>query len=137
MANTFTCEGRLGADAETRFTPSGAKIVSFSIGTTTGFGDREKTMWVKGLLFGKLADSKLVDYLLKGTHVFVSGELNQKEFKGRSGDTIKMLELIVSNVKMIGSKASAAKPAEPQRSGGIPQAETMPDYDEFQDDIPF
>jgi hypothetical protein len=49
---------------------------------------------------------------------------------------VKSLELLASTIKLIGSKGSVAKPAEPKRSGGIPQPH-LPDYDDFDDDIPF
>ena len=140
MANNFTFEGRLGADAETRFTPAGKAVTSFNTATTTGFGDREKTTWVKCVMLGALAEGKIKDYLLKGQQVFISGELSMKEFPGRDGQKVKMIEVVVQSVKLLGGKPTQGY-SEPQRSGGIPKAQPplppMGDYDDFEDDITF
>lgn len=140
MANNFTFEGRLGADVETRFTAQGKAVASFSVATTTGFGDREKTTWVKCVMFGALAEGKIKDYLLKGQQVFVSGELSMNEFTGRDGAKVRGIEVVVQSVKLLGGKPNQGY-SEPQRSGGIPKVQPplppLPDYDEFEDDIPF
>lgn len=67
----LTGVGRLGQDAEVRYTKSGTAVASLSLAYDTGFGDEKETTWVKGSLWGKRAET-LAEYLTKGTAVDVT-----------------------------------------------------------------
>ena len=43
--NKITATGRIAADAEVRFTPSGDPVASFRIASDVGFGDKKTTNW--------------------------------------------------------------------------------------------
>jgi single-strand DNA-binding protein len=71
--------GRLGKDPESRFTPTGNKVTSFSVATdnqyTNQAGDKVKeTTWFRVQVWGKMADA-CETYLSKGALVMVSGRL--------------------------------------------------------------
>jgi single-strand DNA-binding protein len=64
--NVFTFTGNLGRDSEKRYTNNGDPILSFSVGVTSGYGDKKVTTWVNCNLWGKRAES-LHEHLRKGS----------------------------------------------------------------------
>lgn len=132
--NNWGFTGRLGKDAEQRFTPSGDAVTSFSVGVTSGYGDKAKTSWANCTLWGKQATG-LYPYLKKGTQVAINGELELREYQSKDGTTGKSLEVRVSSLTLIGSKGdndtSSSKENAPQaQSSGMSEQE-------FEDSIPF
>lgn len=131
MSNSFACVGRLGNDAEVKKSQSGSAYASFRIANDTGFGDRKKTQWIRCLIFGKRAESGLIDYLKKGQQVFVCGELQVETNESDSGKVYVNIDLRVQEVSLVGSRQ---KDETHGQTGGKPKAS---DKDEFGDDIPF
>ena len=93
--------GNLGKDAEVKYTPSGTAICEFSVAVKSGYGEREKTNWVRCAMFGKKAEGQLPQYLKKGTQVAVSGELELQEWEGQNGKGAA-LAVTVQNIDLIG-----------------------------------
>ncbi len=114
--NTFTTTGNIGKDCEgAKYLKSGAAVASFSLATTTGFGDREATLWIRCNIWGKKAESKLTDYLVKGQLVEVSGELSESTWPDKEGNERKSLELKVHGIKLHGKKQSGSdRPGQPE-----------------------
>ena len=110
MSNVFNFTGKLGQDAEVKQLPSGTTILNFSVANNTGFGDRKKTLWIKVSVFGKRAEGRLVEYLLKGTEVFVSGELSQNEYEANDRTIKTSLELNANVVDLIGGNNQQPPP---------------------------
>ena len=79
--------GRVGRDAELRFTPSGDPVLGFSLATDRGWGDNKRTVWFNCSLWGERAE-KLARYITKGTALLVEGEV-EKDKKGYSDYLIK------------------------------------------------
>lgn len=124
-----TIIGNLGKDCEVRVTSNNTTIATFSIADTVGFGDKQKTQWVRCNLFGKRAEGKLVDYLLKGTTVVVFGEVSVNEYVDKSGANRWQLECHVDDIKLVGGKKdSASTPAQSTQNSVA--------FDDS-DDIPF
>lgn len=67
--------GHLGKDPETRFTPSGQKVTTFSIATNHRKGKEDVTIWVRVTVWGDRFD-KMMTYLKKGSGVIVTGKMN-------------------------------------------------------------
>lgn len=129
--NVWTFTGRIGRDAEQRFTSSGDSIVNFNVAVDSGFGDKKQTTWPRCTIFGKRGSS-LVGYLTKGALVAVSGELTMREWEDSDGARRVSLEVRVAEVTLLGSKERAsAPPAEPSANRPAP-----PD-DDLGDDLPF
>ena len=57
--------GHLGKDPETRFTPSGQKVTTFTIATNQRKGKEDVTVWVRVTVWGDRFD-KLLSFLKKG-----------------------------------------------------------------------
>ena len=116
--------GRLGKDAEVRQTQSGA-VAGFSVATDAGFGDRKQTLWFDCSIWGKRAESGLIDYLKKGQQVAVSGDLSEREHEGKVYKQIR-----VDDLDLMGGKQQSAGGS----GGNQPQSAPRDDMD---GDIPF
>jgi single-strand DNA-binding protein len=82
--NQYTILGFIGKDAEVKFLPNGTPVVKFSVATKKSWKDdseewKEKTQWHNVVAFGQ-GFQQLAARLDKGTHVFVQGELNTREY---------------------------------------------------------
>ena len=135
--NNLCATGNLGQDCKTN-NVSGTAVCNFSVAMKSGFGEKAQTVWLDCSLWGKAAEGKLPEYLVKGQQVAVSGELST--FEADNGKTY--LKLRCNSVDLVGGKAEAApapqqrQPA-PQQSAPAPSGQMPPPVDDFDDDIPF
>ena len=82
--NQLTLIGFVGAPADTKFLANGTPVVKFSVATKKSWKEdngewKERVQWHNVVAFGK-AFVPMAERLLKGTHVFVQGELNTREY---------------------------------------------------------
>ena len=108
--NVFTASGNIGRDAEVG-NAGGTSVAGFSLAVKSGYGDKAQTVWVDCSLWGKQAESGLVQYLKKGQFVVVTGELGTREHEGKTYVTLR-----VSNVTL-GGKQDAQKSSQGQQQG--------------------
>ena len=132
MSNVFSFHGTVGRDAEVRYAPSGVAVLNVTVANNVGFGDKQKTNWIRVVLFGKRAEGKLVEHLKKGQQVFVSGELTQDEYKANDGTTKTSLELNANIIDLLGRKNEGGVAAIVQQTKPVAVA-SVP----YDDDIPF
>lgn len=97
MSNSISFVGKLGKDSERKATQNG-QMLKFSVAENVGWGDRKTVNWWNCSLFGKQAEGTLMDYLTKGTSVFIVGEVSFSEYEGKTYNnvTIKHIELVGS-----------------------------------------
>jgi len=148
--------GNLGADPETRYTPSNMAITKIRIATTEVRRDRntgdsqEHTEWHRITLFGKLGEIA-AQYLRKGAKVYIEGRLRTSKWQGQDGQDRYTTEVIADEMTMLdsrgggggggGSTAPFDGPGRGQPEfggggGGAPQTQPSSNQD-FDDDIPF
>ena len=108
--NVFTASGNIGRDAEVR-NAGGTSVAGFSLAVKSGYGDKAQTVWVDCSIWGKQAESGLVQYLKKGQLVVVTGELGTREHEGKTYVTLR-----VNNVAL-GGKQDAQKSSQGQQQG--------------------
>ena len=150
MSNVFSFTGTIGRDAEVRFTPAGLAILNVTVANNIGFGDKQQTLWIRVVLFGKRAEGTLKDYLVKGQQVFVSGELTQSEYKANDGTMKTSLDLNANIIDLVGKRSEAGSSTDNPKAqqstnyGGRSQRQPAqsnqggsPYPDDFNDDIPF
>lgn len=128
--NTLIISGNLGRDAETRYTPSNKAIVQFSVPATSGFGDSQKTTWIRCNWFGDRA-VKVADYLKKGAGVIVQGEFSLNTYTGKDGIEKSSPELNVRELTLIGGKRN-----DEHESAKVPVAKSESIVD-MEDSIPW
>lgn len=89
--------GNLGADAETRHTPSGTSVTSFRLATTYRSKDpnsgewRDRTDWHDVVLW---RGERVAPYLTKGKKVFVEGRLQTRSWDDQTGNKRYRTEVV-------------------------------------------
>ena len=84
--NNFNFSGNVGRDAETKHLPSGTAVMNFPVAVNVGFGEKKSTLWVDCAVFGKRAESGLLDLLKKGAVVVCNGEANLNTYQTKDGE---------------------------------------------------
>ena len=131
--NNITVCGNIAKTAELRTIPQGDQVAQFSVADNQIGKDKQAIFW-NCSLFGKRAAS-LVDYLQKGTAVTVVGQVTQREYVNKDGQTVKAMEIRVSDIALQGGKRDeASRQAAPQRQQA--QKPQGSGFDDMQDDLP-
>jgi len=161
--NKVILVGNLGADPETRYTPSGSAVTNIRLATTESWKDRqtgeqnERTEWHRIVFFNRLAEIA-GEYLRKGSQVYIEGKIQTRKWQDQGGQDRYTTEVIANEMQMLGSRGeggggtasfsgakqpSASAPPEqapqqaPQQVPAAPQPASTAVGDEFDDDIPF
>ena len=145
--NKVIIVGNLGADPETRYTPSGDAVTNIRVATTDRWKDKasgemkEATEWHRISFFGRLAEVA-GQYLKKGSQVYVEGSLRTRKWQDKEGQDRYSTEIRADVMQMLGRREGAGEPpaerseakAEPR-----PAAAKKPagKFDDMEDDIPF
>lgn len=128
--NVFTGIGRVGRDAELKYTQGGDAILRFSVAVDSGYGDKKTTVWLDCAMFGKRGE-KLAEYIKKGDRIGVTGELGVREHEGKT-----YIQLRLNDLTLLGEKK--ADTGNGGRSRPAPSAgPTGGDNPPPDDDIPF
>ncbi len=128
MSNSFNFVGTIGRDAEVKHLSSGSAILTVTVANNVGYGEKQKTNWVRVTLFGKRAEGNLSGLLVKGQQVFVSGELTLNEYQTKDGSTKSNLEVNANIIDLVGGKREQSAAAKPKPVSAV---------DDFNDGIPF
>ncbi len=107
--NITVLAGRLTRDAELRYAKSGTAVGAFSLAVNRSVkrGDKweDEASFFDCTMFGKRAES-LQQYLVKGTQLIVSGELEQQRWE-KDGQNRSKVVVIVNDVQLVGGKREA------------------------------
>lgn len=142
--------GRLGADPETKYLPSGDAVTNLRVATSETWKDKgsgekkEATEWHRVVLFGKLAENA-AQYLTKGSQVYLEGKIKTRKWQDQAGNDKYSTEIHCHEMKFVGGNNGGEgrdsnnggqqrqqRPA--QQGGGQRQQSQQQDMD---DDIPF
>lgn len=108
-----TIIGNLGRDPETRYTPSGALNVQFSVASSRRWRDsqgqdQENTTWFRVTAWGRLAETMVTlserGALTKGKQVYVEGRIEAREFTGNDGQVRTSLDVNANEIQLLGSR---------------------------------
>lgn len=79
--------GHLGADPETKFTPTGKKVTTLRVAVNIKRSNKEETVWWRVTIWGDEFD-RMMPYLKKGSAVFIIGDMSPaRTYQGRDGQT--------------------------------------------------
>lgn len=125
--------GNIGADAEIKDF-GGKEYVSFSVAHSEYGKDQqgnrtEQTVWISVLWYGN--GGGLLQYLKKGTKVFVRGRQRVKLYADKNGNAQVAINLNANEVVLCGAKNDNSN-----QGGGIPMS-TPAQQGEQSDDLPF
>lgn len=126
--NKFCFTGNLGSDCR-RSSAGGTAVCNFSVAVQSGYGNNEQTLWIDVSLWGRQAEGKLPDYLLRGQQVAVSGELGTREYNGKTYLTCR-----ADSVTLIGRREENTSSSTPNTASTSQNVSQPAPKD---DDIPF
>ena len=101
--------GRLGADAETRFTQNGTPVSRVSLAMNRQWTDSDKqvheeTDWMSIVIWKK---ETLATYLTKGTKLYVEGRLQTRSYDDKEGVKRYVTEVVAENLVLLGGTANS------------------------------
>ena len=108
--NKITATGRVVADAEVRFTPSGDAIANFRLASDIGFGDKKTTNWFNCQIWGKRGEA-LAPHLTKGQQITAFGSLTLREWTNKDGAKQLSPDIRIDEIELQGGKREEAAPA--------------------------
>ena len=96
--------GRLGRDPESKFTPTGKKVTTFSVAVSNRWKDKngetkESTEWVNIEAWGRLGEV-CQEYLKKGSLVFLEGRLKTEKYEDK-GDTRYFTKVVIQSLEFL------------------------------------
>lgn len=101
--------GRLTADPELRYTPSGAAVCSFRIAVDRPFnsqsGEREAD-FINIVVWNKAAENT-AKYMSKGRQIAVEGRLQIRSYDGNDGQRRWVTEVVADRVEFLGGGNNA------------------------------
>lgn len=150
--NKVIIVGTCGQDPETRYMPNGNAVTNVSIATNEEWTDKQsgqkvqRTEWHRVALFGKIAEIA-GEYLRKGGQVYIEGKLQTREWE-KDGIKRYTTEIIVDMhgvMQLLGGAPERTQQQRPQQQRTQQQPrerprepqQPAPNYDSFDDDIPF
>lgn len=118
--------GRIGADAELRYVPSGQAVCNFRVASNEFFKDKEGnkkkiTTWTRIVLWGKQAEG-LAPLLKKGRRVMVDGRIRVRTYEDKTGVKHTTTEINGDEVRLL----DYMKKEQAQEEVPAPQPDSMP-----------
>ncbi len=138
--NKVILVGRLGADPQLRYTPSGKATANFNVATNYVWKDQDgnqqdRTNWHRVTAWGKLAEV-MGEWLKKGSYVYLEGRLQTRSYEDTNGVKKWITEVVATDMEMLGKKAEGTG----TQAGDESPAESPPeDFSEGggEEDLPF
>ena len=143
--------GRIGRDAELRYTTGQNPTAVVALTLACDYGrkgqdGKKPTQWVEAVIFGKQAEA-MAPYLVRGQLMhFTIDDAHIEEFKRGDGTPGNKRTGKVIAIKFAGSPPQGVQQNQQPRQQQRPQQQAPqqsqqgtngPDYDSFDDDIPF
>jgi len=99
--------GRLGKDAETKFTPSGLSISKFTLATNRSTKDQQSGEWKDLTDWHNIVvwrTEHVSNFLLKGKQIYVEGRLETRSYEDKEGQKKYFTEVVceAQNLVLLG-----------------------------------
>lgn len=153
--------GNLGGDPDVRYMPNGNAVCNITLATSDTWKDKqtgqhqERTEWHRVVFFGRLAEV-VGEYARKGSKLYVEGRLQTREWEkdGIKRYTTEVVVDIGGQMQLLDGRPDGQQQGRQQppqraqqsagsnayadaRNGHVQHNAPPPDYDQFDDDIPF
>ena len=139
MGNLNLCQfiGNVG-NCETKYTANGKAVFNVSIAVNEKWKDKdgqqqERTEWVRGVAFGKLAEI-MDQYVKKGSPLYISGRMKTDKYQAKDGTDRYSTNIMIDQMQLLGGKQDSAP--HHNQTGGMPSDNSSAGGDGF-DNIPF
>ena len=100
--NNVILVGRITADLEMGYTPSGAACLNFSLAVNRKYNDKEEVSFIGCQVWNKTAEI-MCQYCKKGSQVGITGELIQDRWE-KDGQKQSKIKVVVRNVQFLSIK---------------------------------
>lgn len=134
--NKITLIGNVGKDPEERVTPSGMKMVNFSIADNQRQKGEELTQWFNVTLWDVSRFERILPYVKKGSLIMVTGTLKPpRTYQSATGETRVSLDVTCEGIDFLpGRKESqeggmGAPQANASSPFAVPQQSAQPTQD--------
>lgn len=135
--------GNLTRDPETRATPSGAQVTSFSIAVNRTYkgadgGQKEQVSFIECVAWGKTGEI-IAQYCQKGSPLLVTGRIEQRSWEDKTtGQKRSRVEVVVEDFNFVsGSGASQGGGSSKKATDDFAPEDLPADEAINLDDIPF
>lgn len=148
--------GRVGADPEVRYMPSGNAVANVRLATNEVYKDKttgqnqEQTEWHRVVLYGKLAEI-VGQYVQKGRLIYIEGRIRTNKWQDQSGQDRYTTEIIANEMQLLGGGREEGAGHFAQSAQNNPSNQNAPAFEKNQpqqssegidnkfedDDIPF
>lgn len=144
--NRVTLVGNLGSDPEVRTTHNGDKVCNFTVATSQRWKDKqqqqqERTEWHRITIFSPFTVEYAERNLLKGSRVFIEGELQTRKWEDSSGTTRYTTEIVLQRnrgeLQFVGGKRREREELDDEND--LPDFLKKPEVNkvDMDDEIPF
>ena len=132
--NSVVLIGRMVADPELKYTPSGVAVCSFRLAIDRKFKSEsgEKQADFINIVTWRNSAEFVATYLGKGRLVAIQGRLQSKSWVQTDGQKRSTLEVVADHVQ--GLDRGKEEPAGQHNPGHVPNDDTESDYDPFEGD---
>ncbi|MBK9099865.1 MAG: single-stranded DNA-binding protein [bacterium] len=131
--NRIMLIGRLGKDAETRFTTNNVSVTNFTLATDYRYKGKNGD-WVSETTWHNIVSFNLSDYykenLKKGKKFYVEGRLSKRDYTDKDGIKRYNTEVITEKIIPLEPSSEAASSEDEETSSVAPQSNEN-------DDLPF
>ncbi len=118
--------GNVTRDIESRVTPNGQAVASFSVATNRRWKDKEgnsqeATEFHNVVAWGKLAEL-MAQYVHKGAKIYIQGRLQTRQWEGQDGGKRNRTEIVMEDFVFLTPKSASSKSSAPSSSEPITKA---------------
>ena len=128
--NVLVVSGNIGKDAVVRKAGE-QSVAGFSLAMKSGYGEKAQTIWLDCSLWGKQAESGLVQYLKKGQFVVLSGELGTREHEGKTYLTLRVNDVTLGGKSEQSNQQPQQQPQRQAAQQGYQQPMQPQQYDNY------
>ena len=125
--NKVVLLGRLGADPEVRYMPSGNAVANLRLATNESYKDKQtgqavdNTEWHRVVMFGKPAEV-IAEYCKKGSQLYIEGRIRTNKWQDNQGQDRYTTEIVGKEFQFIGGGDKSDKPS---NAGGSSEMERL------------
>ena len=99
--------GRLGKDAETKFTTGGVAVTKFPMATSRRWKDQQTGEWKEETDWHNIVvwrQENVANYLTKGKQIYIEGRLQTRSYEDKEGQKKYFTEVVADDVILLGSR---------------------------------
>ncbi len=129
MMNRVVLVGRLTADPQLRYTPSGVAVATFTLAVNRNFKNQageQETDFLNVVVWRKPAEN-VANFLKKGSLAGVDGRIQTRNYEGQDGKKVYVTEVVSESVQFLEPRNSNNQ----SNNQSTNQSNTPPSNDPF------